>query len=101
MTEIALTEAVEQLRNELAKAVASKPENAIQFPVEGVTVAFQVGITKEGGASGGIKFHVLELSASGKYSKEAVQTVTVALGAPVNEAGERIWVADQSPAMPQ
>ena len=101
MTEIGMAQAIEQMKIELQKAIAAKGDGAIQFPVEGVEIELQVGITKEGGANGGIQLHVLTLGASGKYSKEAIQTVRLSLGAPVTASGKPVWVSELSDIVPE
>ncbi|MFE6745291.1 trypco2 family protein [Kitasatospora purpeofusca] len=99
MTEIGLAQAIEQLKTELQQAVTANT-NGIQFPVKGVEIELQVGITEEIGGKGGIKLHVLTLGASGSYAKESVQTIKLSLGTPVNANGTPVWVSQQSETLP-
>jgi hypothetical protein len=100
MTEIGLTEAIAELRYELGKAMADAEDEAVRFPVGEVTLQFQVGVTKAAEGSGGVKFWVLGLTASGHYAKETVQTLTVVLGPPVDADGRAIKVQSRTMAKP-
>lgn len=100
MSEIGLADVIEQVRAELAAATAARPAGAAEFPVESVSMTFQVGVTKEAGTNAGIKVWVLEAGASGKYAQESVQTVTVELGAPVDRYGNPISVSGRSTGLP-
>lgn len=100
MSEIGLVEAIAKVRAELAEAVAHAVNESVQFPVGAVTLEFQVGVTKEAGADGGVRVWVLELAGAGKYAKETVQTIRVELEAPVDPSGERILVRSQLAAKP-
>ncbi|MFE7189502.1 trypco2 family protein [Kitasatospora sp. NPDC057541] len=101
MTEIGLAQAIEQLKTELQQAITANEPGSLQFPVKGVEIELQVGVTKEGGANGGIKLHVLSLGASGKYAKESVQTVKLSLGAPVTATGEPVKVSERAKTLPK
>jgi hypothetical protein len=101
MSEIGLAEVIEQVRAELARAVAARPEGAIEFPVESVSASFQVGVMREGGGEGGINVWVLQLGASGKYAQESVQTITLELGAPVDGDGNPVRVASRRGKLPE
>ncbi|WP_432979457.1 trypco2 family protein [Dactylosporangium sp. CA-233914] len=100
MSEIGLVEAIAKVRAELADAVAQAANESVQFPVGAVTIEFQVGVTKDGGANGGVRLWVLQLGGTTKYAKETVQTIRVELGAPVGPDGERILVNSQLAAKP-
>ncbi|MEV7122614.1 trypco2 family protein [Kitasatospora griseola] len=89
---IGLTEAVAALQQELALAARAAMDNDLRFPVEGVTLEFQVAVTVDSQAGGKAKFWVLELGADAGYSRETVQTVTLKLGAPVQADGESVLV---------
>ena len=93
MEKIGLVETIDALRSELAAAVEKAQGQKIQFPIGSVQLEFQVGVTWDAEAKGGVKFWVLELGASGSYANESVQKVTLNLEAPVNEQGELVKVA--------
>jgi hypothetical protein len=100
MDEIGIVDAIAAVRSELRRAVEAQSDDDIQFPIAGVQLEFQVGIT--GGGHGGAKvgIHVLELSAGGKYEKESIHKVVLSLGAPVDSAGRTIKVTRLSPDKP-
>jgi Trypsin-co-occurring domain 2 len=88
MAEIGLGKVIDALHSELATAVKKAQGQEIKFPIGSVQLEFQVGVTWDAEAKGGVKFWVLELGASGSYAKESVQKVTLNLGAPVGPDGE-------------
>ena len=92
MEQLGLAEAMEALRAELAQAAADGAGAGFQFPVAGVQLEFHVGVTKAGEGRAGVKFYVVELGGSGKYAREEIQTVTVTLGAPVDQRGDLVKI---------
>jgi hypothetical protein len=88
--QLELAETVEALRAELARAAAAGA--GFQFPVAGVQLEFHVAVTKTRGGQGGVRFWVVELGGSGSYAREEIQTVTVTLGAPVDQNGDAIKI---------
>jgi hypothetical protein len=92
MDEIGLVEAIAAVRSELSEAVAIAETEDIRFPVDNVTLEFQVGVTRDAHAEGKLKVWVLELGARGGYEAESVQKVVLTLGPPVNPEGETIAV---------
>jgi len=64
----------------------------IQFPVNGVDLEFQVGITRSAEATAGIRLWVIDVGGKGGYESQSAHTVKVSLGAPVNQQGETIKV---------
>jgi len=92
MGKIGLVETIDALRSELAAAVEKAQGQEIQFPIGSVQLEFQVGVTWDAKATGGVKFWVLELGASGSYANESVQKVTLNLEAPVDAEGRAVKV---------
>lgn len=89
---VGLKETVAALRAELAEAVEAGAEADIQFPVDSVQLAFQVGVTASEQAQGGLKFWVVELGGEAGWARESVQTVTVTLGAPTYRKDQPIHI---------
>jgi hypothetical protein len=81
---IPLVETIEALREQLSKAVAAGSDQEIQFPVDGITLEFQVGVTRGVEGDAGVRFWVVELGANASYSVESIHKVNVSLGAPVD-----------------
>ncbi|GAA3603730.1 MULTISPECIES: trypco2 family protein [Nonomuraea] len=100
MAELGLSEAIEQIRQELREAVAAGADADIQFPVGNVTVELQVGVKKTGEGSGKVKVWVLEAGAVGKIEHERVQKVTVVLEPPVDRDGNPVKVSRRSSHLP-
>ena len=92
MAQLELAETVEALRAELAQAAAAGAAAGFQFPVAGVQLEVHVGVTKTGEGKAGVKFWVVELGGAGSYAREEIQTVTVTLGAPVDQDGEPVKI---------
>jgi Trypsin-co-occurring domain 2 len=89
---IELGEVIEALRAELGAAVERGADAAIQFPVQGVEIEFQVGVTWAGKGAGKAKFWVLEMGAEVSRTSASVQTVRVSLGPPIDPDGEVVKV---------
>jgi Trypsin-co-occurring domain 2 len=100
MEQLALAETMEALRAELAQAAAAGAGTGFQFPVEGVQLEFHVGVTKAGGGNAGVRFWVVQLGGSGSYARDEIQTVTVTLGAPVDQNGDPVKIYRSSAEMP-
>lgn len=100
MKQLELAETVEALRAELGRAVAAGAEASFQFPVTGVQLEFHVGVTKTGEGKTGVRFWVVELGGSGSYAREEIQTVTVTLGAPVDQNGDPVKIYRASAQKP-
>ena len=92
MEQLELAETVEALRAELARAAAAGAGAGFQFPVAGVQLEFHVAVTKTGEGKAGVRFWVVELGGAGSYAREEIQTVTVTLGAPVDQNGEPVKI---------
>jgi hypothetical protein len=100
MKQLELAETVEALRAELARAAAAGAGADFQFPVTGVQLEFHVGVTKTGESKTGVRFWVVELGGSGSYAREEIQTVTVTLGAPVDQNGDPVKIYRASAQKP-
>lgn len=92
MERLELAETVEALRSELARAVAAGAGAGFQFPVTGVQLEFHVAVTKAGEGRAGVKFYVVDLGGAGSYAREEIQTVTLTLGAPVDQSGDPVRI---------
>ena len=84
-----LAEAIDLLRNSLLKARTMGSSSEIQLPVGSMTVELQVIATRtrDGKAGFAVPLVNVELGGSVRSQREAVQTVTVVFGAPLNRDG--------------
>jgi hypothetical protein len=91
---LGLADALEVLREQLAEAQLKAAAAAVQFPIESLTIELKVAVTKLGEGRAGFKvpFVGAELGGSASYSREALQTLTVVLAAPVDRNGNPIKV---------
>ena len=74
---VGLTETIEVLREALVAGCWDGPQRRVRFKVEPVELTMQVGVTRAGKGSAGIRRHVLALG--GERSREAVTTQTFKL----------------------
>jgi hypothetical protein len=86
---VTLVDALDGLRAELAEAVANAQDHDILFPVDGVEIEFQVGLTRSGEGKAGLRFWVVELGGSLAHADQSVQTLRVRLGPPVTRDGKQ------------
>jgi hypothetical protein len=91
---LGLAEAIGLLRDELLKARAAGADSDIQLPVESMTVQLQVVATRTRGARAGFSVPIVnvELGGSAGWQREAMQTVTVLFGGPVDREGNPVKV---------
>ena len=92
MEQLELAETVDALRAELARAAAAGAGTGFQFPADGVQLEFHVAVTKAVEGKAGVKFYVVELGGGGSHAREEIQTVTVTLGAPVDQNGQPVKI---------
>lgn len=97
MADIELAELVENLRSELSKAREVAEGEDLRFEVGDVELELSVVVTKEGGASGKVRFWVLELGGDAKATSGATQRMKLIL-TPQLAGGGRLRVAGR--AMP-
>lgn len=100
MEGIGLPDAIEALRAELELAVGQAKDQDIQFPVKGIEIEFQVGVTRTGEGRAGLRFWVVELGGSLAHATESIQTLRVTLDQPVDRNGEPIRVTRSTHAKP-
>lgn len=100
MVEIGLVEAVGAVREELVQAVLAGAQRPLQFPLEGVQLTFQIGVTRESAPGAKLKFWILELGHERRDQQQSVHTVTINLGAPVDDAGKPFKVTARSAEKP-
>ena len=95
---LGLAEAIGLLREELLSARAAGADADIQLPVESMTVQLQVVATRTRDAKAGFSVPIvnLELGGSAGWQREAMQTVTVVFGGPVDRGGNPVKVAQPS-----
>jgi Trypsin-co-occurring domain 2 len=79
MPDIELSDLIENLRVELSRARQAGKGDELRFEVGQVELELSVGVTKEGGASGGIRFWVIEVGGEAKAASAATQRMKLTL----------------------
>jgi hypothetical protein len=77
---IELADLISTLRDELDLAQQRARNTSPQLVVQGIDLEVSFTYTREAGATGAVKFWVLEAGAEGKLGSERVHKVTVHLG---------------------
>lgn len=90
-----LSDALEQLRAEIADSAEKAADADIKFPVTSITVELQAVLTRTGEGKAGFKIPVidLEVGGGGSLAKEQTHTITVVLSGPRNRSGDPVDVA--------
>ncbi|MGY1695398.1 trypco2 family protein [Geodermatophilus sp. SYSU D00814] len=76
---VTLNEAIGELRRELAASVLSAQDEGIRFEVGEIEVEFSVTVEREIGASGGVKFWVVNAEANATSNRSATHRILVPL----------------------
>lgn len=74
---VELSEAIEALRSALVRAWWDSQGQRVRFKVEPVELTVQVGVTRAGKGSAGVRWHVISIG--GELSRESVSTQTLTL----------------------
>jgi hypothetical protein len=95
---IGLADAIGLLRDELEEARRAGAGQDVQFPVNSLTVELKVAATRSADGKAGFSVPIvnLELGGSAGWQREAMQTVTVVFGPPVDRGGNPVRVAAAS-----
>jgi Trypsin-co-occurring domain 2 len=93
---VELSAAIEALRSALERAWVDGQNHRVRFELAPVELSMEVGVTRTGTGSAGIRWHVLSLG--GERSKQAANTQTIKLQLkPVlfDDAGRRLAAGEQ------
>ena len=93
---IELSDAIALLHREMLKAYREGASQAMQFPVESMTVELKVAATRSSDGKAGFSIPVVSVELGGSLGRqhEATQTVTIVFGPPVDSDGKPLKVAD-------
>ncbi|MET8127783.1 trypco2 family protein [Streptomyces sp. NPDC005065] len=90
-----ITEAIEQLRTQLAASQEAGEGARLQFRITEVEMEFLVEVRYEAGASGGIRLGVAKLSADGKVSQGTSHRLRLSLDVRDARTGSSATVSDK------
>jgi hypothetical protein len=91
---IPLAAAIKELRSELQTAMEQGKDEELKFRLGDIELEFHVGVTKEAGGGGGIKFWLVSLEAKGSISTVQTQKITLTLK-PETADGHPVLVSDE------
>jgi hypothetical protein len=97
-----LSEAIEQLRDELLEARAAGAASDIQLPVESLTVELSLTVTVSADGKAGFTVPVvgLQLGGGGSRDRGTGQKVTVVFGSPLDREGQPARIAQVTSVLP-
>ena len=75
MDGLELSDVLDQLRANLARAQKKGAGQDLRFSLDDVEVEFQVAVTKEGTGKAGVKFWVINAEACGKFADVTTQKI--------------------------
>ncbi|WP_344287844.1 trypco2 family protein [Streptomyces synnematoformans] len=90
-----ITEALEQLRTQLAAAQEGSEGSRLRFRITEVEMEFLVEARTEAGASGGLKLGVVRLGGDGRATQGASHRLRVVLDVQDVRTGESATVSDR------
>jgi hypothetical protein len=74
-----LADVIEELRSELTRAMATGEGQALRFEIADVQLELAVGVEREAGGKGGVKFWVFELGGEARHQSASTQKVALTL----------------------
>ncbi|WPB93580.1 trypco2 family protein [Streptomyces malaysiensis] len=95
-----LSEVVRRLRGQLNQAMADGKDDDIQFELGPVELEFEVVVSKERGADGGLKVGVVSLGAKGARSNGNTNRMKLTL-TPQNRQGGPARISGSERTLPQ
>ena len=91
---IPLADAIGELRSELQTAMEQGKDEELKFRLGDVELEFHIGVTKEAGGGGGIKFWLVSLEAKGSIGTVQTQKIKLTLK-PESADGQPVLVSDE------
>ncbi|WP_369254649.1 trypco2 family protein [Geodermatophilus amargosae] len=74
-----LAETIAALRSELAAALVEGQGHPLQFRLGDVEIEFQLAVTRDASADGGVRFGVISFGAKGGLSNEATHRISLTM----------------------
>ena len=96
MSNITLSEAIQNLRSELLIAMQADATDELRFRLGPIEMELAVEVTREATAKGGLKWWLVEAGGEGKRGSSATHKIKLTLET-VGADGQRIKVSDEGP----
>ncbi len=98
---LGLDAAIQMVREDILKSERSEGASELGFPVESVTIEFQVVAMREGEGRAGFRIPVIDMELGGVaiWQRTTTHTVRVQFGPPATQGGRRpgvIYVGDET-----
>lgn len=90
-----ISEAIEQLREQLTSVQANSDDARLRFAVAEVEMEFLVEVTKGGGGSGGLRLGLVSAAADGRVTKGTSHRLRLKLEVTDNKTGGRATISDR------
>ena len=74
-----LAETIAALRQELATALTEGRGHPLQFDLGDAEIEFQLAVTRDASADGGVRFGVISFGAKGRLADEATHRITLTM----------------------
>jgi hypothetical protein len=94
---VGLADAIKALRQEIAAAMEEGQDKSVRFELGPVEMEFLLQVTKDAGASAGVKFWIVSLGGQAGISSGSTHRVKLAL-TPKNAKNESPLIADTEKA---
>jgi hypothetical protein len=93
---VELAELIGELRTELEKATEAAQDATLRFELGPVEVEVLVIVTREGGASGKIRFWIAEVGGDARLSESSTQRIKLNLVPRRVGSSDPPWVSDEA-----
>lgn len=93
---IELASVIRDLRDELEQAVVVGQDRALRFELGPIELEVAVAIERSGGASGKVRFFVLELGTDGKTAATTTQRIKLSLAPRLAGTGATPYISGQA-----
>ena len=94
MSNITLSEAIQNLRSELLAAMQADASEALRFRLGPIEMELEVEVTREVSGKGGLKWWLIEAGAEAKRGTSATHKIKLVLE-PITALGQRPEVSDE------
>lgn len=95
MSNITLSDAIQNLRSELLAAMQGDASEALRFRLGPIEMELEVEVTREASAKGGLKWWLIEAGGEAKRGSSSTHRIKLVLE-PITAGGQRPEVSDDA-----